>query len=103
MVLSGGHMLASKYQPALASNFGSYVSLFLIIWWGFGAGFMTFKEPFQTVGNGYFASWLGFIMSGSFASQSVDWLSNRTSGMQAVAVDRGIVFLILMASIIEVV
>jgi len=41
-----------------------YVAAFLTVWWGFGVGVCTFKEPFNATGNGYFALWAGFF--GSF-------------------------------------
>merc|ERR1712096_252104 len=103
MIISGSHILATKYQPSSAATYAPYVSVVLLIWWGFGAAFMTFNEPFWKVGNGYFASWLAFVLSGSFASQTVEWLSNRTTGMQGLALDRAVVFFLLMASIIEIV
>jgi len=103
MVLTGILILSSKYQPALATNYAPYVSMFLVLWWGFGASIMTFSHPFPEVGNGYFASWLGFVMSGSFASQSVDALANRTTNLQAAALDRAAVFLVLMASVVVII
>merc|ERR1711879_809781 len=35
-----------------------YVACFLLIWWTFGTGFMTFKGPFIATSNGYFGAWL---------------------------------------------
>lgn len=103
MLLSGILILAAKYQPALATNYAHYVSIFLLLWWGLGASIMTFNDPFPQVGNGYFASWLGFVMSGSYASQTVDSLANRTSNLQPAALDRAIVFLIFMASVVVII
>jgi cytochrome bd-type quinol oxidase subunit 2 len=40
------------------SAYMHYVSWFLLIWWAFGAGFMTFKSPFVATSNGYFGAWL---------------------------------------------
>jgi len=103
MIISGLLMLATKYKPALVTNYSHYASIFLLLWWGIGASFMTFNHPFPEVGNGYFASWLGFTMSGSFASQTVDAVANRTSSMQPGALDRAIVFLIFIASIVVII
>jgi len=103
MIISGGYILATKYRSSFATSFAPYVSIFLLIWWGFGATITTFNEPFWNVGNGYFASWLGFTMSGSFASQTVEKLSSRTTGIQALSLDRAVVFFVLMASAIEIV
>jgi len=103
MAISGIHMLATYYQPGLAAQYASFVSIFLLLWWGLGAAIMTFHEPFPGVGNGYFASWLGFIMSGSFASQTVNFIGSRTGGIRAASLDRAIVFFILLASGVEIV
>lgn len=35
----------------------------LFIWWLFGVGACTFYSPFKQTGNGYFASWIGFLAS----------------------------------------
>jgi len=103
MIITGILILSSKYQPALASNYAPYVSMFLLLWWGFGASIMTFSHPFPNTGNGYFASWLGFVMSGSFASQSVDALANRTTNIQDAALDRATVFLVFISSVVVIV
>jgi hypothetical protein len=42
---------------------GSVNSMFLLIWWFFGAMFLTFKGPFVLVGNGYFAVWAGLFFA----------------------------------------
>eukprot|EP00010_Vexillifera_abyssalis_P001206 CAMPEP_0201552368 /NCGR_PEP_ID=MMETSP0173_2-20130828/15465_1 /ASSEMBLY_ACC=CAM_ASM_000268 /TAXON_ID=218659 /ORGANISM="Vexillifera sp., Strain DIVA3 564/2" /LENGTH=343 /DNA_ID=CAMNT_0047962841 /DNA_START=29 /DNA_END=1060 /DNA_ORIENTATION=+ len=38
-------------------------SAFLVLWWTFGTGIGTFKEPFVGTGNGFFAGWCSFIGS----------------------------------------
>jgi len=103
MIISGLLMVATKYKPGLVTNYSHYASIFLLLWWGIGASFMTFKHPFPGVGNGYFASWLGFAMSGGFASQTVDAVANRKSSMQPAALDRAIVFLIFSASVVVII
>jgi len=43
--------------------FNQIFSVLMLILWSAGAGIMTFNDPFTTVGNGYFASWLSFWAS----------------------------------------
>ena len=41
-----------------------------MLWWIPGAGIPTFKTPFQTVGNGYFASWAAFLFALMYFARS---------------------------------
>mmetsp|Transcript_2429 Transcript_2429/g.3547 ORF Transcript_2429/g.3547 Transcript_2429/m.3547 type:complete len:151 (-) Transcript_2429:70-522(-) len=47
-----------------------YISVFLSIWWLFGAAFGTFNGPFIFPGNGYFSGWVSFLLSAKYAIQS---------------------------------
>jgi len=103
MIISGFCILLLKYKQALASSYGHFVAVFLLIWWGIGAGILTFNEPFLIVGNGYFGCWLGFAMSGSFAMQTVNYFSNSAGSIKTLEQDRRTVFFILILSLIEIV
>lgn len=39
------------------------LSYFLVPWWLFGAGVVTFDQPFTVTGNGYFCAWGAFCTS----------------------------------------
>jgi len=103
MVISGLYILLLTYKPGLSTSNGHFVSMFLLIWWGIGAGILTFNKPFLNVGNGYFACWLGFAMSGSFATQTIKYFSNGTRSIRTLEQDRRTVFFILITSFIEIV
>lgn len=39
------------------------ISVFLALWWTCGTGAMTFRAPFQFVGNGWFSAWFALLIS----------------------------------------
>lgn len=47
------------------------VAIFMLLWWITSAYVLTFREPFTTTGNGYFAVWLCTIVSIYFAMDTV--------------------------------
>jgi len=103
MVISGFCILLLIFKPALASSYGHFVAIFLLIWWGIGASILTFNEPFLIVGNGYFGCWLGFATSASFAMQTVNYFSYSAGSIKTLEQDRRTVFFILIVSLIEIV
>lgn len=50
-------------RPGFLDRFEKGVSLFLFLWWGIGAGIITFKSPFIRTSNGYFSAWAGFLFA----------------------------------------
>jgi len=72
--------------PDSPEGYMKWSSLALFLWWGAGAGVLTFDNPYSNepaAGNGYFGSWLAFFMAvlifiGEFQLQ--DAMDNIKSG-----------------------
>jgi hypothetical protein len=54
-------------KPGLLEKIEKPVSLFLFVWWGIGTGVITFRAPFTTTSNGFFAAWAGFLFTTKWA------------------------------------
>merc|ERR1719436_206127 len=54
----------------------SFIGILLFVWWIFGTGISTFKAPFNSTGNGFFAAWLAFMLSFLLAGASAERLRN---------------------------
>lgn len=54
-------------KPGLLEKVEKPVSLFLFVWWAIGTGVITFKGPFDRVGNGYFSAWFGLLFTTHWA------------------------------------
>lgn len=55
---------------------------FLTLWWGFGAGWATFKDPYPVTGNGYFSSWAAFTGAVWYLYLSSSGVRQRTSELE---------------------
>ncbi|KAL1522990.1 hypothetical protein AB1Y20_017953 [Prymnesium parvum] len=42
-------------------NVCGLLAVFLVVWWGIGTWVITIQGPFIATGNGYFATWTGFV------------------------------------------
>jgi len=66
-------LLVLRLINKLNGQVGGFISIFLIVWWGAGAGVTTFESPFAssgaaaqsqiTIANGYFGAWMAFFSS----------------------------------------
>eukprot|EP00457_Paulinella_chromatophora_P005585 gb/GEZN01005602.1/.p1 GENE.gb/GEZN01005602.1/~~gb/GEZN01005602.1/.p1 ORF type:complete len:339 (+),score=56.47 gb/GEZN01005602.1/:60-1076(+) len=63
VTVTGISILFAKFGSPLDKEKTKYVASFLVIWWTLGAFILTFLGPFETTGNGYFASWMAFCAS----------------------------------------
>lgn len=59
---------------------GNCLSAFLFVWWAVAAGIITFQNPFKATGNGYFATWTGFIASVAGLGVTSDQAVSAVSG-----------------------
>lgn len=101
------YILGMKFAPSLASPATPVVALFLLVWWAVAAGYLTFKRPFKDTGNGYFASWLAFGTSVSFAFGSVSYVKSAIERMHESSIrggkQRQMVAFVLVASIVQLI
>merc|ERR1719433_1022853 len=61
----GFYQMIKIFKPSCVANpkMLKFLSWFLVPWWLFGAGVVTFDKPFTTTGNGYFTAWGAFVTS----------------------------------------
>lgn len=67
-IISGGlialFMVLKSFGIISGSKFMlTWIARFLVVWWLFGAGVVTFDSPFTETGNGYFMAWGSFLGS----------------------------------------
>jgi len=63
-LISGGLVIITVIIEAIFhKGFSGLLSYILVPLWLFGAGVVTFDEPFTETGNGYFCAWGAFCMS----------------------------------------
>lgn len=51
------------FRPEMFKGWIAYFALVMVALWGVAVAVLTFDKPFQTTGNGYFATWGGAIIS----------------------------------------
>ncbi len=67
-------------------------AILLVLWWGFGAFFGTFKAPFVATTNGYFALWAGFVFSLMGLADVMEGVASKMKGAKVGSPARGLIF-----------
>ena len=75
-------------------------ALFMLVWWGAGAGVLTFKEPFVGTSNGYFAAWAGLICTASIASKMFSQIQEGADKAVALAGRARLLFALFACSVV---
>eukprot|EP00298_Acanthocystis_sp_HF-20_P028768 c7599_g1_i2.p1 GENE.c7599_g1_i2~~c7599_g1_i2.p1 ORF type:complete len:317 (+),score=102.07 c7599_g1_i2:115-951(+) len=94
-------------RAGIKNIFNQIFSFLMLIFWSAGAGINTFVDPFTTVGNGYFSSWLAFGASVYLVFLSVPVIRRLSlsvhSRVRVADNQNKTAVVILIASIIELV
>eukprot|EP00962_Isochrysis_galbana_P029033 scaffold9250_cov105-Isochrysis_galbana.AAC.7 len=67
-------------------------ALLLVVWWGVGAGIGTFRSPFVSTTNGYFALWAGFLFSVIGLADVMESVGSKVKGAKVGSPARGLFF-----------
>jgi len=86
-------------------------SVFLFLWWVFGACFGTFKQPFSTPNlsaNGYFSAWLAFFLATYYVLTAVSHVKEGANAFMSsnfvflgIAAGAQLVYLIAAAILVD--
>jgi len=104
LILCLCYFLCLKFKRELIGNFTQYLSLFFVLWWSVGAIVLTFRNPFITTGNGYFACWGALLLSIYYcqlAVQKLKTFGNRISNAISGSQQRKLLMLIMFLSYVE--
>jgi len=83
--LSLTSILMTVFRENLYTIYGQRISQFLLMWNFTGACFLTFKSPFTTTGNGYFAAWGCVIASAMAMGLTADVFKSKIKGVGALS------------------
>lgn len=98
------YLILLKMRRDFISKFTKFLSLFLLIWWSVGVIVLTFKHPFNTTGNGYFACWGAALLSIYYCQLAVEKLKvfgNRVSNAISGSLQRKLMMLLMFLSYVE--
>ena len=83
-------------KPGFLEKNEKMVSLALLLWWAVGTWVITFRGPFITTSNGYFAAWGGLFFTFKWA------LNMDTTQFTELPYDRKLLLLLSICGMIEV-
>jgi len=92
------------FQFTVIVEYNQYLSIFLMLWWGFGTVVLTFDDPFINTGNGYFACWGAALLSIYYCQHTVNkfqMLGDRISKAIAGDQKQKMLMLIMFLSFVE--
>lgn len=104
LILCLCYIFCLKFKRELISKFTQYLSLFFVLWWSIGAIVLTFRDPFTTTGNGYFACWGAVLLSIYYCQLAVEKLKvfgNRISSAISGSQQRKLLVLVMFLSYVE--
>mmetsp|Transcript_12397 Transcript_12397/g.25617 ORF Transcript_12397/g.25617 Transcript_12397/m.25617 type:complete len:226 (-) Transcript_12397:245-922(-) len=74
----------TKLANGMYEKVGQGMNILLFLYTFFGACFLTFREPFATTGNGYFASWAMVCGSAMALGMTASALKSSIKGLGAI-------------------
>jgi len=97
------YAMGIRTAGATVSAYTSYFAIFLLLWWTFGVGVLTFDSPYAVASNGYLSSWAAWCLSFYFCTRTVGAVENAYSQAVESERERFTVGVLLIASFIEVI
>jgi len=72
----------------------------MLLMWSAGAGTLTFRGPFTNTGNGYFASWICWILSAYLVYEEIPYLKEKVSEVLAAGLHFKTMLTIILGAVV---